>query len=167
MKFKQATPLGLLLLALPFLAMIFMIVSSELNIRNNTEYRIDITGYDPRDLLTGHYITFQYQWPENAKDSCTQAQCYACFSGNPQSPDIRFVNKYNTKECDAALALENRQPAMKLRRYSVSELQAPVLDQMLRERNGKFSVGLLVFPDHSGQIKDLYIDGQKLSDFFK
>ena len=154
------------MLAIPFLAMIYMIAASELNIHKTTEYRIEITGYDPRDLLTGHYITFQYQWPEDMPDTCTQSTCYACFSGNPEAPDIRLVNKYDTKNCAASLALEGKQPGWKLRRYNVSELQAPVLDKMLRERNGKFAVGLLVFPDHSGQIKNLYIDGQQLSEFF-
>lgn len=166
MNFKRVTPLGLLFLAIPFLAVIYMIAVNELNYKSTTEYRVEITGYDPRDLLTGHYIIFQYDWPMPAKDSCYQDQCYACFTGKPQSPDIQFVTKLETKNCSAALALEGLQPNQKLQRYNIPDLQAPILDKMLRERNGKFSIGLLVFPDHSGQIKNLYIDDQKLSDFF-
>ena len=31
--------------------------------QQGTEWDVPIRGYDPRDLLRGHYITFQYDWP--------------------------------------------------------------------------------------------------------
>jgi uncharacterized membrane-anchored protein len=26
---------------------------------------VAVTGYDPRDLLRGHYVRFTYVWPED------------------------------------------------------------------------------------------------------
>ncbi len=170
-------PLGWIVFAIPFLAMFTMIGSNELNYRTRTEYRLEITGYDPRDLLTGHYIAFRYNWPEKADNGCAQhGECYACLSGAGEKPQLSFTPDKNAPQCDATLALgkygaANGLPAQPngrhLFRYNVSEIQAPVLDRMLRERNGKFEVGVVVYPDHTGQLKGLYIDGQHVSEFFK
>ncbi|MEL6530577.1 MAG: GDYXXLXY domain-containing protein [Pseudomonadota bacterium] len=32
--------------------------------RQGTEWDVAIEGYDPRDLLRGHYVQFTYDWPE-------------------------------------------------------------------------------------------------------
>lgn len=154
----------MLCLAIPFAAMIFMIASNEMNFVNNKEYRVEVVGYDPVNILTGHYLTFRYQWPKDTKNSCTpNDECFACF----KNETIELVDTTNLEACDASLLLDGGQPSITLTKYSISEMEAPVLDQMLRERNGKFEVGLLVYPDHTGQIKNLYINDEKLSDFFK
>jgi hypothetical protein len=31
--------------------------------RQGTDWEIPVAGYDPRDLLRGHYIAYQYAWP--------------------------------------------------------------------------------------------------------
>jgi GDYXXLXY protein len=31
--------------------------------QQGTDWDVPVQGYDPRDLLRGHYITFQYDWP--------------------------------------------------------------------------------------------------------
>src|SRR5690606_7599283 len=49
-------------LAIPFAAMLVMIGINALNL-STAEYRIKIRGYDPRDILRGHYLIFQYDWP--------------------------------------------------------------------------------------------------------
>ena len=74
--------LGIALLAIPFLAMVWMI---GVNLKNEgyKEYRFEIEGYDPRDLLKGHYLIFRYKWPEDAQyplnkhppDACA---CFNC-----------------------------------------------------------------------------------------
>lgn len=175
MNFKNSPHAGLFVLALPFLAMLYMIGFNELNYRNHDAYRVEIIGYDPRDLLTGHYLTFQYKWPENAKGDCiANKECFACFSGPADKPDIVFLDKSAAKNCPAALELQSAyasttrpQPPYNLARYNVSELQAPELDKLLRQQSAKFEVGVIVYPDHKGQLKDLYINGQKVSEFFK
>lgn len=175
MKFERPSPVGILVLLIPFLAMFYMIASNELGYRKNTEYRLEVTGYDPRDLLTGHYVTFRYNWPDNTPNRCAKDQeCFACLTGDPKKPDIRFVAQNGLPLCDAALSLGHYsfigtglpQPPGDLTRYHVSEIEGPVLDQMLREPSHRFEVGMLIFSDHRGQLKNFYVDGQTIRELF-
>lgn len=175
MKFTRPGPIGTLVLLIPFLAMIYMIASNELGYRKNTEYRLPITGYDPRNLLTGHYVIFRYNWPENTPNRCAKNnECFACLTGDPNKPDISFVLENELPSCAAALSVGNyaftstnsSQPPGDLTRFHVSEIEGPVLDKMLREPSHKFEVGIVIFPDHSGQLKNFYINGQSIRDLF-
>ena len=65
MKSADQKSLGLLFLALPFAAMLLMIAINFQNVTGYQEYRLKITGYDPRDLLKGHFLIFRYEWPED------------------------------------------------------------------------------------------------------
>jgi hypothetical protein len=31
--------------------------------REGTDWEVPIAGYDPRDILRGHYVEFEYDWP--------------------------------------------------------------------------------------------------------
>ena len=37
--------------------------NTHLNAQKGVDWDVPIEGYDPRDLLRGHYVTFQYEWP--------------------------------------------------------------------------------------------------------
>jgi hypothetical protein len=90
--------IGLLCLALPFLVLGGLTAYHALNLQNHTEYRLKIEGYDPRDLLRGHYI---------------------------------------------------------------------ILESLLRGNTAQFEVGLVAYPNGTGQLKNLYINGEKLEDFLR
>lgn len=159
--------LGFVSLAIPFIAMIALIMQNEINFRKYKEYRLQITGYDPVNVLTGHYLSFRYDWPKGIKNTCEQGdECFACFNGARENPDITFVPTKEIEACDATLILENGQPDHNLMEYHIPETQASTLDSMLRNRTAKFEVGIVAYPDHNGQLKDLYIDGKKLAEFF-
>lgn len=36
---------------------------SDYQSRQGTDWEVPIEGYDPRDLLRGHYVEFNYDWP--------------------------------------------------------------------------------------------------------
>jgi len=40
--------------------------------RQGTEWDVEIQGYDPRDLLRGHYVEFTYDWPEPPSEQETE-----------------------------------------------------------------------------------------------
>ncbi|PKB14842.1 GDYXXLXY motif protein [Novosphingobium kunmingense] len=50
-------------LLLPLLGLGGMWLQEERLSRQGTEWDVPIQGYDPRDLLQGHYVQFQYDWP--------------------------------------------------------------------------------------------------------
>lgn len=55
--------LHLAALALPLLGLGGLWLSTEQMSRHGTEWDVPVRGYDPRDLLQGHYVQFQYDWP--------------------------------------------------------------------------------------------------------
>ena len=50
-------------LALPLIGLGASWAVTHYKAQQGTEWDVPIRGYDPRDLLRGHYITFQYDWP--------------------------------------------------------------------------------------------------------
>ena len=54
---------ALLALALPLVGLAGMWASTENWHRQGTDWLVPVEGYDPRDLLRGHYVEFRYAWP--------------------------------------------------------------------------------------------------------
>ncbi len=60
---------------------------SDYQSRQGTEWEVPIQGYDPRDLLRGHYVEFTYDWPGSddwAADAVIPLE--ACLEGTPPGP---------------------------------------------------------------------------------
>lgn len=62
--------------------------------RQATEVVLPIRGYDPRNLLSGHYIQFQIDW--SAAD-CHQAD----WNGNCPKSEFKGVDRYYVSETEA------------------------------------------------------------------
>ncbi|MEO0699811.1 MAG: GDYXXLXY domain-containing protein, partial [Pseudomonadota bacterium] len=58
---------ALFLVALPFAGLAALWWQSDTLSRQGTDWEVEIEGYDPRDLLRGHYVEFQYAWPIRRK----------------------------------------------------------------------------------------------------
>lgn len=55
-----------------------------------TDWEVPIRGFDPRDLLRGHYIEFTYDWPGDRGDDSFTWIGQFCIEGTP--PVIDRVN---------------------------------------------------------------------------
>lgn len=53
-------------LLLPIMALAYSWIATYRLAQQGQEWLIPIRGYDPRDLLRGHYIQYQYDWPVDA-----------------------------------------------------------------------------------------------------
>lgn len=60
---NRAVLLRLAALALPLVGLGALWLTTDRASRQGTEWDVPIEGYDPRDLLQGHYVQFQYDWP--------------------------------------------------------------------------------------------------------
>lgn len=58
---KRAAALATL--ALPLIGLAGLWAWTDRWTREGTDWEVPVQGYDPRDLLRGHYIQFQYDWP--------------------------------------------------------------------------------------------------------
>lgn len=159
---------GLIALAIPFAAMIFM-VATNVNKRSDNEYRFAIDGYDPRDLLRGHYLTFRYVWPEGAEENATGEQNCACIMGTPDDFTVQFKQcerKDSLQECSAHLRLQkDLQPFDNSRRFYIPEDRAKFIEDMFRQNPKDFMIGIVPQRNGSASLKELYIKGQPLRDF--
>jgi hypothetical protein len=52
-----------LALVLPLLGLAATWTFTHVRAQQGTEWDVPIAGYDPRDLLRGHYVIFTYDWP--------------------------------------------------------------------------------------------------------
>ena len=50
-------------LALPLVGLAASWASTYVAAQRGTVWEVPIAGYDPRDLLRGHYVIYTYQWP--------------------------------------------------------------------------------------------------------
>lgn len=82
---------------IPFLAFVGWAAHYSLLMNNSAVVLLPIRGYDPRNLLSGHYIQYQIDW---AKADCSQFPRSEC----PQAA-FRNANRFYVPE-NKALTLE-------------------------------------------------------------
>ncbi|MEE4317996.1 MAG: GDYXXLXY domain-containing protein [Erythrobacter sp.] len=66
---------------LPALGLAALWGQSHQTYNTGTEWEVPIMGYDPRDILRGHYVEFTYDWPL-AGDADESGLMYLCLSGD-------------------------------------------------------------------------------------
>lgn len=174
-------------LALPLLVLAALIGQQEAMLSGAAVVNVPVRGYDPRDLLHGHYIRGQLDW-EWESDLATPGS-YAGVDGaacvlatDAPKPRLRFVSGWKPGEradddCRMIIAGRGwaRQGGIAPRfvpasldagggqvRLFVPEERAADLEQLLIERPGAFTVDLAVRSDGSAAIKALRVDGHIL-----
>lgn len=155
--------------ALPVLAIAFAIVRSEYKLGQSSEFLVPIGGYDPRDLLKGHYLLFRID-ARNAstREPCNESEgqrCCACLTrtGRDQPAKIeRATCATAVADCDGALAARYLSQSL---RYYIPELEAANLDRQLAEamqhEGGATAVLAIDSPD-SLQVRELRLYGQPI-----
>jgi hypothetical protein len=73
--------LRLAALSLPLAGLAGLWFQSDAHYRSGTEWEVPIRGYDPRDVLRGHYVEFSYDWPGLAERGILPATL--CLEGTP------------------------------------------------------------------------------------
>lgn len=124
------------------------------------EIVLPISGYDPRDLLSGHYLRYQVEYGINnicSGVSLTQ-KGYVCL-------DPKFFSYEVQTECKRFIqgVCNHGRFEAGFERFYVPENKALSLEKIIRER--KASVVLSVTSDGQAQVKQLLIEGQPWTEF--
>jgi len=123
---------------LPFVCLVIWTVSLAWQRNHGPEVKVAVMGYDPRDLLSGHYIQYQIDW---ARTDCTQFKANRC-------PEKDFCKEARWgRQC----------------RFYIPENKARDLDELFRKRNDtdiKFEVVYSYQPGQKAVAKQLLINGQ-------
>lgn len=166
--------LRMLAALLPVVGLLALVVRSELALKG-AQFRLAITGYDPRDLLAGHFLRYQYELDWQGESSCgvheadalgsatplrrpqLQSGCCLCLTRQaepPASPAVQQLTCSEARSCDGWLYSEQLQPP---HRYYVPEERALELEQALRGR--KAAVDIVSSPTGTAAVGELYLDG--------
>src|SRR3546814_12803826 len=86
-----------LALVLPIAGLAALWGWSDYKSRQGTDWLVPVAGYDPRDLLRGHYVEFTYDWPGELDegDACL---VQFCSEGSPP-PTERIVLAADLERC--------------------------------------------------------------------
>ena len=120
---------------------------------------LPIQGFDPRDLLSGHYLTYQVDYGISDETGCPASDIEAVVCLNPQAqvfPSDELptsCTQFISGNCD-----NNARFITKLERFYIPEQYAKSLEKYVQNNQGKLVISL----DGSGNaaIRDLLINDQ-------
>lgn len=126
------------LFAIPFLCLLAWTLQLTWQRSHGQEVKVAVMGYDPRDLLSGHYIQYQIDW--------SRTNCHQFNDGKCPHEDFCKEARWG-RQC----------------RFYIPEEYAKQLDQLFRQRNDesmKFEVVYSYQPGQKAVAKQLLINGQ-------
>lgn len=162
--------MALFAVALPFVVLCLLIVRAEYHIQNGEQWNFELQGYDPRDLLRGHYLRMRVSYDmDMKKNACTyDRECCLCLiKTGARVPKVHKTSCSTAKtQCDGFM-LSSYQDSMN--RYYIPEADAKRAEQILREGNTNRTAFLSVSINKKGEpaIVDLVIGDQSLNDLLK
>ena len=131
-------PLLLAVLFLPLVCLIGWTIFLTASRNQGKDVKVAVMGYDPRDLLSGHYIQYQIDW--NRTD-CSQFPGKTC-------PKKDFCHQARWgRQC----------------RFYIPEQYAKELDELFRKRNTTDTVFEVVYSYRPGRkpfAKEMLINGR-------
>ncbi len=160
----------LLIVMIPFILLCLLIARAEYHLSIGSQWDFAITGYDPRDLLRGHYLRFRlaYDWQEPRKQCAGDKGCVYCLTdiGN-QAPQVQIVDARLAKQCDGFMQYDYLQEPFN--RFYIAETQARLAEDLLRQARIDNTAYLRLSINKKGtpRIVDLLIDGRPLEQLLK
>ena len=125
-------------LIMPILVLFGWLLLLIAQMNSGYDVKVAVMGYDPRDLLSGHFIQYQIDWN---KTDCSQFETGVC------DEDSFCKSAYWGRQC----------------RFYIPEEYAATLDKMFRERNETDNVFEVVYSYQKGRkpiAKELLINGK-------
>jgi uncharacterized membrane-anchored protein len=157
-----------LAVVLPLLAVGLGIVRAELFRGRARDFVFEIEGYDPRDLLRGHYLQFRLRIePLPVREPCDDAAADCCLCLTRSDPDaVPYVERATCatarSSCDGALHIRYLNEPQ---RYYVPEQNAAALEKRLLSAMEHRRAHAVLAIDASGQaqVRELRVDGAPIS----
>ena len=154
---KQQITLFKLFALLPLVGILSFLAHTQFQTTTGLKYRMNIRGYDPRDLLKGRYLRYQFDFEDRVKGT-NMYNRYCFIHRSPIDYEIIRINKGDsTEQCSSvmqATKLKSRQ------KYFIPEAYAKQLEKKLRDRQVKTTVDLIIHNNGSFSVGQLYFDDQ-------
>jgi len=160
----------LMAVLIPFLLLCLLIFRAEFHISQGKEWKFQVQGYDPRDLLRGHYLRFnlRYNWVEGISQCENANDCCLCLSEIGEiAPTVQKTScEVAQNQCDGFIRGEFERS---LNRYYIPENYAAQAEQILRDARVGNDAFLSVSINSQGEplITDMIIRGESLNELIK
>ena len=155
---------------IPLLLLSLLIIRAEFHISQGKEWKFQVQGYDPRDLLRGHYLRFslRYNWVEGSSHCENVNHCCLCLSDIGEiAPTVQKTScEIAQNQCDGFIRGEFENS---LNRYYIPENYAVQAEQILRDARAGNDAFLSVSINSQGKplITDMIIGGESLNELIK
>jgi uncharacterized membrane-anchored protein len=157
-------------LSICVLGLVALIGRAEFVHRTRPHWEFRVTGYDPRDILRGHFLNLRYDLDRSGTDTCGSGEatwplderldwgCCLCLTqtdGDRRNPEVRQMDCDQAEAtCDGWIRSGDMQPPIE---YFIPEDRALELEAALRDREA--SIELVVDPEGHPALVELYLDG--------
>jgi hypothetical protein len=173
MNSKNSLPLkNIFIVLFPILALLGWLAMIEFRAQSGTAIRVHVEGYDPRDLLTGHFLRFRIPSPKPAlADKSLEENDAACLCFPAQRPDLptgatqllpcSLSEVGNSSACPLFLRGSYNEYSgfqSSIERYSIPERFAPVLATAPAESN----ILLSLTADGRGTVLGFFVGDERL-----
>jgi hypothetical protein len=169
------------LLFVPVLALAGLSLLHEYRRSTGTLWTVPVAGYDPRDMLRGHYLQYQYEWNLTGPNTCNGPNCALCTDEPARfNPPVRLVPRDEAASCESYIAVGVAPfspldgiviagSSDNLTRYYVPESEALRLETLLRQNmdGPQFWIGLRVTDAGTAYIEAMYVDGEQLEEWLR
>lgn len=153
----------------PFITLLLWVVTLERNISGGIPIRVGVEGYDPRDLLSGHYIRFKLSLDDitpcqNVNHGESSCLCYGYEKDNRElaipiwggscneAPDYCVLRVKGTCEYSQFQSVD---------RYYIPEHLAPVLQRVPSES----SIEMVLDRNGGAQVIKFFVQDESLEDY--
>lgn len=153
----------LLALCLPIAALAWQTWQHQQHYNEGQDITLPIRGFDPRDLLSGHYLIYDVdygvenicEYPDIAQ-LCMTDKPYILSKENEQAGVCSLVLKGKCEKGEFKAGIE---------RFYIPAAHAKILDQALRDQKG--SITIAIDPKGKAQVKELWIEQQQWQAWLK
>jgi uncharacterized membrane-anchored protein len=159
-------------LIFPVICLVGLTIYKAAKVASGREIIIPITGYDPRDLLSGRYLTFRLDLNNDSlcdDEYYNYSPIHVCLrqSENNEIESNATNGVTAVSGCDAVITgkCENGIYSAGIERFYIPEEYSTKLDKIIREGKGKIVVS--IDEDGIAIIKDLLIDDRSWKDYIK
>ncbi len=155
---------GWLIVALivPILALAASAYLKSVQRSSGEEVILPINGFDPRDLLSGHYLIYRVDYGVEAGCNAYQGQASVCLRPTrgiyPAGELPQDCTLFIHGQCDSSVFSAG------IERFYIPEEYAQVLEAKVRDQQGE--VVLAVDSQGNAAIRDLLIDGKPWKSHF-
>lgn len=155
----------LIAVTLPILVLLGWAASLEFNQAIGAEVRLRVQGYDPRDLLAGHYIRYALK----LDNACADHRSETCVCLEPEEGGVYHHSTWagscseRASSCKIFLrgSCAGWQFTAGVERFSIPEALAPVLQTV----PGDSSVVLSITPAGSAQVVRFYVGEETVEQY--